>query len=209
MLLASLTISGSSGSMTLQPSQSTVRLAGNLVIGDAGGGGGNYQLSNTGRLFAARDEQLIAGSFVQHGGKHTVLGKLTIAAESGLNASYLLDGGTLQARSIDLKTGGTFTQSGGMLEVGTFNLIGGTVVGTLQNRGWFNFSSGALAGKLLNEGTAMLAANSGKIATAGAAAAPPMEIEVGGDGASVVVAHANQDLRSLVVRFDNPGTQGF
>ncbi len=209
ILLGSLTINATHGSMTLQHSQSTLRLAGNLVIGDVGGGSGNYELSNTGRLFAGRDERLIAGSFVQHGGKHTVLGKLTIAGEPGPTASYLLDGGTFAARSIDLKTGGTFTQSGGMLQVGTFNIMGGTVLGTLQNRGWINFSSGTFQGKLVNEGTTILGANSGKIATAQAASAPQMEIEVSGDGASVVVANANQDLRSLVVRFDNPGTQGF
>src|SRR5215212_545890 len=36
-----------------------------------------------------------------------------------------------------------------------------------------------------------------------------MEIEVGGGGSSVVVARANQNLRSLVVRYGNPGMQGF
>lgn len=208
-LLGSLTISASNGSMTLQHSQSTLRLAGNLVLGDTSGGVGHYELSNTGKLFEARDERLIAGSFVQHGGKHTVMGKMTIAGEPGQSAAYLLDGGTLQASALDLKFGGTFTQNGGMLEVGTFNLMGGTVTGTLENHGWINFSSGNFAGKLLNEGTTLLGADPGKIATADVVAAHQMDIEVGGDDASVVVANANQDLRSLVVRYDNPGRQGF
>ncbi len=149
--------------MTLQQTQHTLRVAGNLVLGDSNGGSGNYQLGGTGRIFAARDEQIINGSFAQHGGRHIVMQKLTVG---GGNASYLLDGGILAANVIEVIPGGTFAETGGILQANTFNLDGGTVEGTLRNRGTFNYSSGSFHGKLLNEGVAVLSSNAGKLAPA-------------------------------------------
>jgi hypothetical protein len=209
VLLGSLSISAQSGSMKLSHERHTLRLAGTLNVGDAIAGGGEYLLGGTGKLFAARDERIARGSFVQQGGKNTVIGKLIVGQDSGVNASYVLNDGLLSAHVIEVKPGGTFTQNSGRLLSDRFELMGGAVNGTLRNRGLFNYSSGSFQGKLINEGTAMLGANGGKIATAEAGAGAQMEIEVSGTGQSWVIASANQDLRSLVVRYGNDGEQGF
>jgi len=204
-LLGSLNISAASGSMTLQQNQGSMRVAGDLVLGDSSGGSGNYELSGTGRIFAARDEQVVNGSFIQHGGRHIVMQKLSVG---GGNASYLLDGGLLSANTVEVDPGGTFTQQGGMLQSGIFNLAGGTVLGTLHNRGLFNYSAGTFHGKLIDEGLAVLSSNAGKIGATGGAL-PQMDVEVSGDDSSLVTATTNQDLRSLVVNYQNDGQQGF
>jgi hypothetical protein len=115
----------------------------------------------------------------------------------------------LRADVVEVKAAGTFTQLGGFLEARRFNLAGGKVQGTLHNRGLFDFSSGVFQGKLINEGRAMLGANTGKVATSEAGAGAQMEIEVSGEGSSLVIASANQDLKALVVRHENDGLQGF
>jgi len=108
-----------------------------------------------------------------------------------------------------VKQGGTFTQLGGTLEAGRITLSGGTIEGTLRNRGFFNYVSGIFHGKLINERFATLSFNSGKLAATDASAGPQLEVEVSGTGSSLVTAGVNQDLRSLIVDYGNDGLQGF
>jgi hypothetical protein len=202
-LLGSLNISAMSGSLTMQQSQSTLRVAGNMVLGNSSGGRANYELSGSGRIFAARDEQVINGSFAQHGGRHVVMQKLSIGGGLGLNAFYLLDGGLLSAGTVDVAQGGTLTQLGGTLNAGRISLSGGRIEGTLRNQGLFDYSSGVFHGKLINERSATLGFNSG------VAAGAQLDVEAAGTGSSLVTASVDQDLRSLMVNFADAGNQGF
>jgi hypothetical protein len=208
-LLGGLNISATSGSLTMQHSQGTLRVAGNIVLGDSSGGSADYELSGTGRIFTGADEQIIHGLFAQHGGRHVVMRKLSIGGEAGLDAAYVLDGGSLSANIVEVKQGGTFTQSGGTLQAGRINLNGGRIEGTVRNRGFFNYSSGVFHGRLINEGFATLSFNSGKVAASEAGSLPQLEVEVSGAGPSLVTAGVNQDLRSLIVNYANEGDQGF
>jgi hypothetical protein len=155
------------------------------------------------------DEQIIHGTFAQDGGRHVVMRTLSIGGEAGLDAAYLLDGGSLWASIVEVKQGGAFTQAGGTLEAGRINLNGGRIEGTLRNRGFFNYSSGVFHGRLINEGFATLSFNSGKVAASEAGSLPQLEVEISGAGPSLVTAGVNQDLRSLIVNYANEGDQGF
>ncbi|HEY9073496.1 MAG TPA: hypothetical protein VIN67_05120, partial [Desulfobaccales bacterium] len=68
------------------------------------------------------------------------------------HGTYNLRGGSLTAGTVNLDAGGTFNQTGGSLYATTFNQQGGTVTGSLENRGTFNYSSGLFDGRLLNYG---------------------------------------------------------
>jgi fibronectin-binding autotransporter adhesin len=121
---------------------------------DAASASGTYELS--GGLLSMMDVAvglLGAGAFVQTGGTHSISAGLAIASSPGSSGSYDLSGGTLSVGgTAELKTNGTFTQTGGTLDATTFNQNGGTVNGTLQNQGTFNYISGSFNGGILNQG---------------------------------------------------------
>lgn len=107
-----------------------------LKIGTNSGGNGSYMLSGTAVLTTTQTtvgEFEGTGSFTQSGGTHTVsqlyLGD-EIAAGYGANGTYTLQGGVLNANTIDTLRGGTaaFNFTGGTLAVGTF-------IGNLTNNG--------------------------------------------------------------------------
>ena len=84
---------------------------------------------------------------------------LTLGISAGSSGVYNLQGGSLIARTVNLNVGGAFNQTGGSLNAATFNQQGGTVDGSLENRGTFTYLSGLFAGRLLNYGAVNLNAN--------------------------------------------------
>jgi hypothetical protein len=75
-----------------------------------------------------------AGTFTQTGGNNTAA-NLMMAGSSGSSGIYNLQGGALSAGAIQVNPGGTFNQTGGILNFTTFNQKGGTVARSLENRG--------------------------------------------------------------------------
>ncbi|MEJ2069051.1 MAG: hypothetical protein P8X58_01370 [Syntrophobacterales bacterium] len=117
-------------------------------------GQGTYELSD-GTLTAAREfiGNEGTGAFTQTGGKNTVTEHLNVANQDGSSGVYNLEGGTLSADTINLKTGGTFNQTGGQWEA-AFHQNGGNVEGTLKNLATssFTYTSGDFKGRLINRG---------------------------------------------------------
>jgi hypothetical protein len=126
-------------------------------------GSGSMTLLQTSSTLSSTNEIigfLGAGTFTQTGGTHNITGTITIAAKPGSQGTYNLSGsGALNADAIVVNAGGSFNQSGGTLNVGTFAQAGGTVTGTLQNQGTFIYQSGLFSGRLLNQGTVVLNAD--------------------------------------------------
>jgi hypothetical protein len=145
---------GGSGTGTFTQDSGTNTVSASLSLGKTLTGEGTYNLFS-GNLSA--NSEIIgafgAGTFTQWGGTNTIAASLRIASQPGSAGNYDLKGGTLTAGTVQLNTGGTFTQTGGALNTVTFNQAGGTVNGTLQNQGTFRYISGAFNGRLLNQGT--------------------------------------------------------
>ncbi|MCX5654460.1 MAG: PEP-CTERM sorting domain-containing protein [Planctomycetota bacterium] len=116
---------------------------------------GTYTLGGTGVLAAVNETvaAFAAGTFTQTGGTHTVTGTLAISP-TGAGGIFSLEGGRLTAATVNLSAGGTFRQTGGTFSAATFNQVGGTVEGSLENRGTFNYTGGTFTGRLINMGTA-------------------------------------------------------
>jgi hypothetical protein len=90
-------------------------------------------------------------TFQQNGGTHTV-GLLDISLNGGTGL-YNLAGGILSAGTVNLRTNGTFNQTGGTIAGGaTFEHLGGTVTGTFTNNGTYRYTSGTLTGRMINNG---------------------------------------------------------
>ena len=147
-------------------------VSGTLYLGYYTAGSGTYSLgggSGSPSLSAQNEDIGYSGgaSFSQSGGTNTVGNTLTLGNNSGSHGAYDLQGGSLSAPTVNLKSGGTFAQSGGTLNVATFNQQGGTVTGVLENRGGFYYFNGAFNGRLLNYGTANLFAGGSAGFTAG------------------------------------------
>ncbi|HEY1685678.1 MAG TPA: ribonuclease domain-containing protein [Tepidisphaeraceae bacterium] len=111
----------------------TDTIQGPLHIGSLVASVGTYTLSN-GSL-TATDEyigstELVAsagtGTFTQSGGIHTVTDALHLGFAAGGTGTYSLQGGTLNAATIDLNLGGAFTQTTGTLTFTNFNQVAGT-----------------------------------------------------------------------------------
>jgi hypothetical protein len=93
------------------------------------------------------------GRFIQSGGTNTATDYITLYGYYGGHGAYLLQGGVLNAGTINVWPNGFFNQTGGALTAATFNLQGGEVQGSLENRGTFNYNSGTFSGRLRNYGT--------------------------------------------------------
>ena len=148
---------GSGGTGTFSQTGGTNTVA-NLWVGHLYSG--TYTLADTGVLAAVNETVAFgaAGTFTQTGGTHTVTGTLAISP-SGQSGLVALEGGRLTAATVDLSAGGTFRQTGGTFSAATFNQLGGTVEGSLENRGTFNYTGGTFTGRLINMGTANFAAD--------------------------------------------------
>ncbi|MFZ5447758.1 MAG: autotransporter domain-containing protein [Thermodesulfobacteriota bacterium] len=146
---------GWSGSGSFNQTGGVHAVSGDLTLGYAPTGIGTYNLQD-GSLSALNVNIGTSGtgSFTQDGGSHTITGTLALAVDPGSSGTYNLRGGSLNAGTITLNTGGTFNQTGGVLSFNTFNQQGGTVTGSLTNRGTFNYTSGIFSGTLVNYGTA-------------------------------------------------------
>ena len=151
---------GYNGTGTFNQSGGNNTVAGDLDLGYHFRGVGAYNLSN-GSL--STTDTIIGdsgtGTFSQTGGSHTVSNTLTLGINAGSSGVYNLQGGSLIARTVNLNVGGAFNQTGGSLNAATFNQQGGTVDGSLENRGTFTYLSGLFAGRLLNYGAVNLNAN--------------------------------------------------
>ena len=158
---------GATGSLTQVAGANTV--AGSLVVGASAGATGGYQLVEGATLTAGQEiigqqgsisefECVLgcgvtlsggAGSFIQSGTSANTVGALTISANqggSGSSGSYDLQGGTLNAKTINVNQGGTFTQSG----------TGNNTVGTLTistNQAFISGGNYDLQGGVLNAAT--------------------------------------------------------
>jgi len=136
----------------------------NLYLGFQATGSGTYDLMSHSQLYAAN--QYIGyegiGHFTQTGGNNRVYNKLFLAWSSSSTGTYLLGGGALQIDgSMEVGTGGTFTQTGGTLKsgplnnAGTVNFAGGNVdVGHITNKssGHLNISTDLTLGSADNYG---------------------------------------------------------
>ena len=147
--------SGSTGTFSQTGGTNTVA---NLWVGHSYAG--TYTLADTSVLAAVNETvaAYAAGTFTQTGGTHTVTGTLAISP-SGQSGLVALEGGRLTAATVNLSAGGTFRQTGGTFSAATFNQLGGTVEGSLENRGTFNYTGGTFTGRLINMGTANFAAD--------------------------------------------------
>jgi len=153
---------GKAGPATFHQTAGTHAVEDGLVLGVFDTASGAYQLDNGsltvgGDLTVGQDGQ---GTFDQSGGTCRIDGTLFVAANPGASGAVILSGaGILNAATVQLNAGGSFTQAGGDLTFTTFNQDGGTVHGTLQNRGVFNYNSGTFNARLINEGVVNLAAD--------------------------------------------------
>jgi hypothetical protein len=95
-------------------------------------GAGTYNLSagslSTSNEFIGNESASGTGTFNQSGGAHTVSNTMTIVAKTGGTSVYNLQGGTLDASTIQVNTGGVFNFNGGKLIVENF-------IGSLVNAG--------------------------------------------------------------------------
>jgi hypothetical protein len=117
---------GGSGSGTFTQTGGTHTVGESLYLGNSSGGSGTYNLSD-GSLTVHGSEYiglLGCGAFIQTDGTHTVDMSLILGAY-GNSGTYDLRGGSLSAGSVFLYEGGTFTQSGGILDFTSFNQAGG------------------------------------------------------------------------------------
>ncbi|MBU1053128.1 MAG: hypothetical protein KKC46_04765 [Proteobacteria bacterium] len=106
-------------------------------------GVGTYILSN-GSLNAINETigyQGI-GTFIQSGGTNTVANDLIIAIYSAILGKYVISGGILEAGSIKNND--------------EFEMSGGTVNSSIDNKGTFSYTAGDLNGQLVNDGSAYL-----------------------------------------------------
>ena len=139
-----------SGDFTQTGGSNTVSNA--ILLGDALGSSGAYTLggcTDSPSLSAANQYVGVegTGSFTQTGGSNTVNAALYLGYYSGSSGTYNLQGGRLQAANVNIKSGGTFAQSGGSLNAttsltnaGTYTMAGGTLTGggTLTNNASFS-----------------------------------------------------------------------
>jgi uncharacterized protein with beta-barrel porin domain len=151
---------GYNGTGTFNQSGGNNTVAGDLALGYHFRGVGVYNLSGgslstTNTIIGASG----TGTFNQTGGSHSVRDTLTLGIYAGSSGVYNLQGGSLIVGTVNLNAGGAFNQTGGSLNAATFNQQGGTVDGSLENRGTFTYLSGLFAGRLLNYGAVNLNAD--------------------------------------------------
>ncbi|HUN74806.1 MAG TPA: hypothetical protein VMU40_09860 [Steroidobacteraceae bacterium] len=151
-------IVGESGTGNFQQNGGSVTLGSGLSLGTLSGGVGTYELSGptaTSTLSAGTEYigENGTGTFTQTGGTNTT-GNLTLAANAGATGTYNLNGGSLNAGTVQVNAGGTFNFNGGGLAFTNFNLNGGTVQ--------------ASADELLSSGTFTQTAGSNTVASGAA-----------------------------------------
>ncbi len=100
-----------------------------LTIASSAGSAGTFTLSGTGVVSSNPDEVVGGGgtgTFTQSGGTNTLNGAsvLRVGLASGGTGHYVLSGGTLNAPTITVQPGSTFTYEGGTLNTVTMNLAG-------------------------------------------------------------------------------------
>lgn len=124
-------IVGELGTGNFQQSGGSVTLGSGLSLGTLSGGVGTYELSGptaTSTLSASTEYigESGSGTFTQTGGTNTT-GNLILAANAGATGTYNLNGGSLNAGTVQVNAGGTFNFNGGAVAFTNFNLNGGAV----------------------------------------------------------------------------------
>ena len=119
-----------------------------MILGNGeSGGSGTYNLSGSGSLSANYEYIGYSGSgtFTQSGGTNTVSQPLP-GLPAGSSGTYNLQGGSLQAATVNINSGGVINQTGGSLNAttsltngGAYTMAGGTLSGaTLTNNATFS-----------------------------------------------------------------------
>jgi hypothetical protein len=123
---------GNSGVGAFTQSGGSHNVTNSLYLGRNAGSSGTYDLRggslSVGLGGAGYDESIGysgTGAFTQSGGTHSVGGILKLAASNG-SGTYTLYGGSLTAGTIEVKSGGSFNQTGGSLNFTTFDQSGGS-----------------------------------------------------------------------------------
>lgn len=155
----SLDIEGfSGGTATFDQTGGRVITPGWVQIG--GFGDGIYQMSGVGSLTAgslnigARNGGATGSAlFSMSNGSATITNQIIIGATpSTPGGRFTMTGGQLSAGSIDIRSLGTFTHSGGTVTSSTSVFLNGGTITTFTNRGSLTVNSGTL-GTLVNIGT--------------------------------------------------------
>jgi autotransporter-associated beta strand protein len=138
---------GNSGMGTFNQTGGTSTIAGSLYLGYAAGGAGNYNLSAG--MLSTINEQVGSpgtGTFIQSGGTHAVASSLAVAA----GGTFSLTGGVLELPGIQAN-GGAFNFSGGTLATGAGFATGQNILlsgsgGAINTSGNAPAFSGVLSG---------------------------------------------------------------
>ncbi len=134
-----------SGSFTQSGGSNMAQL--DLILGNASGSSGVYDLSGSGSLLYVSNNEYVgysgAGTFTQTGGANFIQNDLDLGYATGGSGAYDLSGGSLTAWTINLNPGSTFTQTGGSANF--TDLVLGSASGSSST---YNLSGGDLTASI-------------------------------------------------------------